>query len=126
MSSQNRSRRYPPIRIGLFTLDPVNESYAHELAARTGDVVIAAPTVDALRRAEVGAIVYDVDHLRLLGGPEKLVVPGSARLQFAFGYTLTGREAKALRKKGVIVCRRLRYAVQLLTLLLRPPVAVAA
>jgi hypothetical protein len=120
------NRRYPPVRVGLFTLDSVNEMYAGKVAARTGDLVIAAPKLDSLRRAGVDAIAYDADHLRVLGDPVKLVVPGAARLQVAFGYTLTGAEAKALRRRGVIVCRRMNYAIRLVTHLLRRSPAAAA
>jgi hypothetical protein len=123
--SKNPNRR-PPVRVGLLTVDSANEMYAGKVAARTGDFVIAAPKLDTLQRAGVDAVAYDADHLRIFGDPVKLVVPGAARLQVAFGYTLTGAEAKALRRRGVIVCRRMKYAIRLVTHLLRRSPAAAA
>jgi hypothetical protein len=53
-------------------------------------------------------------------------VPGAARLQVAFSHNLTRADARKLRGRGVIVCRRLRTAVQLATRLLRVRPAAAA
>ena len=114
------------VRIGLLTLDSVNEMYAGKFAGKNGDTVIAAPKLDALQRAEVDAIVYDHDHLKMFGNPVDLVVPGAARLQVAFGYGLTPAETRRLRRSGVIVCRRLRTAIRLVARLLRHRPAAAA
>jgi hypothetical protein len=109
----------PFLRIGLLTLDPVNEMYASKFAAKTRDLVIAAPKLESLQAAEVHAIVYDHDHLKMLGNPVELVIPGAARVQVAFGHTLTGADARRLHRRGVIVCRRLQTAIRLVARLLR-------
>jgi hypothetical protein len=122
----SKNSRRPTLTIGLVTMDSVNEQYAGEVAARTRDLVIAAPKLDSLLQAEVDAIVYDLDHLRMYGNPVTLVIPGAARLQVAFCYTLTSMEVKQLRRRGIIVCRRLKYAIRLVARLLRYSPAAAA
>jgi hypothetical protein len=114
------------LRIGLLTLDSVNEMYAGKFAAKSRDLVIAAPKLESLQKAEVHAIVYDHDHLKMFGDPVDLVIPGAARLQVAFGHTLTRGDARRLRRRGVIVCRRLQTAIRLVARLLRYRPAAAA
>jgi hypothetical protein len=116
----------PKLRIGLLTLDSANETEGNKYAARTGDLVIAAPKLEALQRAGVDAVAYDLDHLKPFGDPVALVVPGAARLQVAFSYNFTRGDVRKLRRRGVIVCRRLGTAVRLVSKLLRPRPAAAA
>ncbi len=119
--------RVPPIRIGLLTLDSVNEYEAGKIAARSGDLVIAAPRLDSLQRAGVDVVAYDLDHLKFVSEkPTDLVVPGAARVQLAFGYNLSAADVKQLRSQGVIVCRRLKYAVRIAANALRKVPAAAA
>lgn len=120
------TRRSPTVRIGLLTLDSVNELEAGKLAFKTRDIVVAAPKLDSLQTAGVDAIAYDLDHLKLFGDPIALVVPGAARLQVAFSYNLTRDEVRKLRSRGVIVCRRLKTAIRLVARLLRPSLANVA
>lgn len=122
----NTNRRFPPVRVGLLTVDAVNEMYASIFAEETGDVGIAADDIEVLQREGVDAIAYDTDHLRNVGDPLSMIVPKAARVQIAFGYNITIAEAKVLRWRGVIVCRRLKTAVRLATRFTRKNAAVAA
>jgi hypothetical protein len=116
----------PKLKIGLLTLDSTNEMDGCKYAAKTGDLVIAAPKLDALQQAEVDAVAYDLDHLKMFGDPVALVVPGAARLQVAFSYNFTRGDVRKLRRRGVIVCRHLKTAVRLVARLLRQRPAAAA
>lgn len=118
MTTTNGREKTRQVKLGLFTLDSVNESHAIELAEKYGGIAIASHKLDSLQCAEVDAIIYDCDHLKLLGDPVALIVPGAARLQAAVAYTISKTMAKAMRRKGVIVCRRLATAVPLLLRLL--------
>jgi hypothetical protein len=113
-------------KIGLLTLDSTNEMYAGRHAAERGGVVIAAPKLDTLQKAQVDVIVYDLDHLKAFGNPLDLVVPGAARLQVAFSHNFTRGEVRKLRLRGVIPYRRLAIAIKRVAKLLRVRPTIAA
>jgi hypothetical protein len=99
------------MRFAYLTLDVVNQALAARLAAAAGVCFSALTFRDAVPSGPRDAVLYDLDFLpadfreRLL----KELVAGPRRGPVAVhGYSLSPRVARALRRRGVVVARRLR------------------
>jgi hypothetical protein len=98
------------MRLAYLTLDEVNRDLARRLAAGAGLQLDELTPRGAGRDGHHGAALYDLDSLpaddrgRLLDALSSGWRDGPAAVH---GYGLSGRQARALRRRGVLTTRRL-------------------
>jgi hypothetical protein len=93
------------------TLDEVNQNLAERLAADAGVGLEVLSFRDAAPAGQFDAVLYDLDFLPD-DRRQQLLADLSAGRRVepvaVHGYCLTGRQARALRRRGVLVARKLR------------------
>lgn len=102
------------MRFAYWTIDEVNQHVAQRLANRAGVELDIRSFQDADAAVAFDAVLYDVDFFpadRRQTLLADLAAHRRAEPIVVHSYRLSGTEARALRRQGVIVVRRLRSSV---------------
>jgi hypothetical protein len=107
-------RRSTAVLCAYVTVDEVNQDLAERLAARAGMRLEIVFPRDAAEAASSAMVLYDLDSLppadrqALLAGLSLQPAGSGGAVVAVHSYYLPPRQARALRRQGVLVARRLR------------------
>jgi hypothetical protein len=99
------------MRFAYWTIDEVNQHLAERFAARTGVQIDVCSFRDADAARSFDAVLYDLDFFPMEQRRDLLAgLLAQQRIEpvVVHSYHLRSEEARALRRQGVIVVRRLR------------------
>jgi hypothetical protein len=111
------TRRRTAVLCAYITVDEVNQDLAEKLAARAGMRLEVIFPRDAAEAESFAMVLYDLDSLppadrqALLAGLSLQRAGRGGGVVAVHGYYLPPRQARALRRQGVLVAQRLRPAI---------------